>query len=292
MRTLRPTALFVLALVIPASLSAQQSASTAAATPPATDPQAAALVQRALAALTGGSPVTDVTMTGTVTANNGSTTQSGTITLVATVAGQSRVTVALPSGTWISTQDFAASPRTSTSIGSNGVAQDAAPEELMGPSPAWFYPALVIGAAVPNNYVTAYVDQETRNGSAVHHVAIWPQAASSSPIQSFQAVGQQVLTGPAPAQPLRPGQQELYLDSASLLPETLVFRVRGYRAKNSSPDLTRPVSLSEEVHFSDYRQVQGRVAAFHIQMSIAGISLMDIQLSSVSFNTGATVAAD
>ena len=48
----------------------------------------------------------------------------------------------------------------------------------------------------------------------------------------------------------------------------------------------------EEVRFSDYRNVQGRPAAFHIQTSMTlpiGALASDIQFSSVGFNTGATV---
>jgi len=256
--------------------------------------QATALLQRSLAALTGGAPVTDVTMTGTVTANNGSTTESGTITLVATATGQSQITLALPSASWVTTQNYAANPRTSTSAGSNGTTQDTAPEDLAGPSPAWFCPALVMAAAAPATYAASYLGQETRNGSAVQHVSFWPQA-SSSPTSPFLTAGQQVLTGPGPSLPLQIGQQELFIDSASLLPRELIIRLRGYRSAFNSSDPTHPTIptlVDEHVQFSDYRQVQGRLVSFHVQVFFGPVPAMDIQLASVNFNTGATIAAN
>jgi len=251
--------------------------------------QGASILQQSLAALTGGATVTDVTMTGTVTVLSGSTTASGTITLVGTVAGQSQLTLALPSGNWVTTENFATNPRTSSVAGPSGTTQDTAPEELMGPSPAWFCPVLVIiNAAVPNNFVVSYVGQETSNGSPAQHVAIWPQAVNSFPVSSG---GPQAPPGPSlPSS--RPGQQELYVNPSTFLPETLVLRVRGYGTKNSVPDPTQPMSLTEEVLFSNYQQVAGGVAAFHVQVLLGGTPLMDIQLSSVRFNTGVTVAAN
>jgi hypothetical protein len=51
----------------------------------------------------------------------------------------------------------------------------------------------------------------------------------------------------------------------------------------------------EQVTFSDYQQVQGREVALHIHTTFqAGLLTIvtDTQLSSVSFNTGAIVAAN
>jgi hypothetical protein len=265
---------------------AQALPAQTAAAPAASDPKAATILQQGLAAMTGGAPVADVTMRGTVTVYKGSAKESGTITMVATATGRSRTTTVLPSGTWVTIQDYSANPRTSVTKGPNGENDAAATQDLLGPSPAWFSPAMLIGAFAPQGFVASYVGQETRDGSLVHHVALWPQSANNSPPPSVQIAGQQLFTGPP-----RPGQHELYLDASSLLPQELVFRITGYRAKNGSPDLTRPMSAAENVRFSDHRQVPGGVAAFHIQMSIGGLTLMDIQLSSVSFNTGAAVAA-
>jgi hypothetical protein len=237
-------------------------------------------------------------MVGNVTVTTGGTaagptTAEGTITLVATAAGQSQITIVLPSGTWVTTENYATSPRTSSLTGPNGTTQDTAPEDLMGPNPAWFCPALLIGAIAPQTYVASYVGQETPNGSAVQHVSFWPQASNSS-TSSFLTAGQQVLTGPGPSLPPQMGQQELFIDSASMLPQELIIRIQGYRSDFNGSDPTHPTIptlVNERVQFSNYRQVQGQMVAFHIQVSFGLVPGMDIQLSSVNFNTGATIAA-
>jgi len=298
MRILRLAVLLFLCSLIPMSLSAQQSAPATPTSGPQSS-QAASLLQQSVAAMTGGASVTDVTMVGNVTVTTGATaagptTAEGTITLVTTAAGQSQITSVLPSGTWVTTENYATNPRTSTLTGPSGTAQDTAPEDLMGPSPAWFCPALLISVIAPQTYIASYVGQETHNGSAVQHVSFWPQA-SNSPTSSFLTTGQQVLTGPGPSLPLQIGQEELFVDSASLLPRELIIRIRGYRSAVNSSDPqnpTIPTLVDEHVEFSDYRQAQGRLVPFQIHVSIGPIPLMDIQLSSVNFNTGATIAAN
>jgi hypothetical protein len=83
MRAPRPALVLLPCVLIPASLSAQQS-TTPVPAPAASDPQAVALIQKALAALTGGAPVTDVTLTGTARRIAGSDDETGTATLKAT----------------------------------------------------------------------------------------------------------------------------------------------------------------------------------------------------------------
>ncbi len=96
MRRFRSGPLLLLCLICSVSASAQQSTSTSAA--PTSDPQAVALVHRSLAELTGGVAVTDVTLTGTAHRIAGSDDETGTATLEATSAGDSRVDLLFPSG--------------------------------------------------------------------------------------------------------------------------------------------------------------------------------------------------
>ena len=286
MRTSRPALLLFLCSLIPTSLCSQSSTQTG------TQAQASALLQQSLAAQTGGALVTDVTMAGTVTVTAGTNTQSGTITLVATAAGQSRVTFALPSGTWITTQNYAANPRTSTTSAPSDVTNNPAPEDLLGPHPAWFYPALIIGAGLQaNNYVTSQFGQEMHEGSTTQHVGIWPQ--SPVPIYSYQISGRIPLTMPTPEVPLYFGQQDLYLDPSSLYPLALVFRFRGSAAAGTtSAPASHPMYLPEEVRFANYQMVQGRPVALRVQVYVGNMLVDDIQVSSVNFNTGAVIAAN
>lgn len=290
MRTSRMLVLVSIFCFASADLSAQQTSSTGSGLQA---PQATSIIQRSLAAMTGGSLVTDVTMSGSVTVNNGSATQSGTITLVGTSAGQSQLTLTLPSGTWVTTENFASNPRTSSLSGPSGTNQSMSPEDLMGPSPAWFCPALLMSAAATQAFVASYVGQETRNGSAVHHISIWSQSANSTPIfSSTQNQGIQILSGHSQPSAFYPGQHELYLDTTTLLPQALILRFRGQRQTNTNLDVTQPIYIQQEIDFSNYQQVAGRSMPSHTQVRAGGIVLMDIQISSIAFNSGVTIAAN
>jgi len=267
MRYFRPGLLVFVFLLVSAFLSAQQSTT---APPP--------ILQQALAALTGGSPVTDVTMTGTITVTNASGTQSGTITMVATASGQSQVVLDLPAGRNTDIRNYSANPRTGSWTGPDGTSHAYAATELMGPSPAWFYPAFIVSSAVSPNCAASYVGQEIRQGATVQHVSITPNPAVFTPlpvIASLRSLPPHFVLG----------QNDLYLDPSSLLPTALV------RLISSRGPVWRRRYAPEEIRFSDYRTVEGRPAAFHIQAYLGSV-LMDTQLSSISFNTGAVIAAN
>lgn len=290
MRTSRTLFLVSIFCFVSGDLSAQQTTSASTGTQ---TPQAASIIQQSIAAMTGGTLITDVTMTGSVTVNNGSATQSGTVRLVGTAAGQSQLTLALPSGTWVTTENFAGNPRTSTLNGPSGTAQDTSPEDMMGPSPAWFCPALLMGAAATQKFAASYVAQESRNGSTVSHISIWPQSASTTPIYSSSPnQGVQILNGPSQPSTFYPGQHELYVDITTQLPQALILRFRGQRQANTNLDLTQPIYIQQEIDFSNYQQVAGRLMPFHTQVRAGGYVLMDIQISSIAFNSGVTIAAN
>src|ERR1039458_1626191 len=89
--------LLLLCPLIPVSLAAQVLTSTGPSSV-ASDPQAVSLLQKSLAAQTGGLPLTDVTLTGTARRIAGSDDETGTATLKATSAGDSRIDLSFPSG--------------------------------------------------------------------------------------------------------------------------------------------------------------------------------------------------
>ncbi|MGH9737341.1 MAG: hypothetical protein ACRD4X_01990 [Candidatus Acidiferrales bacterium] len=273
-------------LLVSVSLFAQQSASTA--NPTTSDPQAVAAMQNSVTVLTGSAPITNVTMSGTVTVNLGSSTAAGTITMTANAAGQSQITVALPSGNWVTTANYSANPRTSATTGPNGAVHNSASEEVMGPSPAWFCPALLINAATSANYVSSDRGQEVRNGSTVHHISIWPQSSANLLLFSSRTTGRQVLTGPNFSPPIHVGQEELYLDPSTALPQELDLPVRAYKEKNGTADLTQPIPAREVVQYSDYQNVRGHLVPLRINVSASGISITQVQVSSVQFNSQST----
>jgi len=129
---------------------------------PASDPQALAYAAQSIAAMSGSTAISDVTLTGTVTWNGGST-DTGTATLRALGTGESRMDLALTSGVRTEIRDA----RTGVQLG-----QWLAPNNTSGyfasqncwTDAVWFFPALGSLAAGPN-VVLSYIGQETRNGA-------------------------------------------------------------------------------------------------------------------------------
>src|SRR5262252_4829468 len=69
-----------------------------AQTPPTSDPQALSFANQSIAALTQGNVISDVTVSGNATWISGSDNQSGTATLYAKGAGESRIDLNLSGG--------------------------------------------------------------------------------------------------------------------------------------------------------------------------------------------------
>src|SRR5216683_7094811 len=126
---------------------------------PASDPQALALAALSVAALTGGTTISDVTLTGSVTWN-GTGSDTGTATLRALGTGESRIDLALTSGTRMEIRDA----QTGVPLG-----HWVAPNNSSGNYTAhncwtdavWFFPALG-SLAVGPNVVLSYIGQESR----------------------------------------------------------------------------------------------------------------------------------
>src|SRR5258707_682765 len=82
----------------------------AAKKPASSSPQALALLQKSLAALTGGQSITDVTLSGTARRIAGSDDESGSATLKALASGAGRMDLSLSSGQRSEVENFSATP--------------------------------------------------------------------------------------------------------------------------------------------------------------------------------------
>jgi hypothetical protein len=297
MRVLRVVCLVSIFCFAFLAASAQQSTPSSG---PQT-PQAASILQQAVTALTGGSPITDVTMTGTITmartpivpngastTATGVTTTAGTITYVATANGQGEAIVSFPSSTSTEIRSISGGTPTLIEVGTNGVSQAIQTQSAWSPHPAWFLPAFVLASGMSSpNYASSYIGPETWNGVAVQHVAVWLAPPSSAATGALSQLWQGA------------SQHDIYLDPASFLPVAMTFTVHPYDPTNPDraliPYRGNSLDRPEEVDFSDYQQIHGRPVALHLHSTMTlAIELVvtDIQISSVSFNTGATVAAN
>lgn len=228
--------------------------------PPASNPQAVAFAAQSIRALTGGATVSDVTLTGSVTWNGGET-DTGTATLRALGTGESRMDLALGSGTRTEIRDA----QTGTLLGHWTNPSNASGKfawHNCQTDATWFFPALGSLALGPN-VVLSYVGQETRDGESVQH------------LQSYIY---------QPNSPTMPGlttqlsSMDFYLDATTLLPSAVTF--------NTHPDNNALANLMTEVDFSNYQTMNGVAVPMHIQKYQQGNLMVDITLTSASFNSG------
>jgi len=254
-RFIRFAAVFL--LLIPRSTSAQTFA-------PGSDPQAVALASSAVAALTGGAVLRDVTLTGTVT-RNVTGPDSGTALLKALGTGESRVDLALSGGTRTEIRDGSTGISLGKWINPDGGTGTYSFHNTLT-DPVWFFPALGSLAASPN-IVLSYIDQETRNGVAVEHLRSYLLQNGQSPDPLMQ----------------RLSTMDFYLNASTLLPMSVIF--------TTHPDNNAIVSLPVEVDFSGYQTLEGVAVPMHIQRYLQGHLEDDIVVSTAAFNTGLSVSS-
>jgi hypothetical protein len=232
----------------------------AAQSPPASDPQALTLAAQSVAALTGGTTISDVTLTGTVTWN-GPGADDGTATLRALGTSESRIDLALTTGSRTEIRDS----QTGTPLGQwtnpNNTSGDFASQNCWTDA-VWFFPALG-SLAAGSNVVLSYIGQESRNGETVQHIQSYAYQPTSPPV------------GPTPQQL---STMDFYLDANSLLPVATVF--------NAHPDADASTNLAVEIDFSNYQRLSGVLVPLHIQKYSEGNLLVDVTVSGASFNTG------
>ena len=235
---------------------------------PVNDPQAVALLQRSVAAQTGVSLPTDVTLSGTVARNAGAE-DSGSATLKALAGGGSRWDLTLSSGPLSEVRTTSNGRPAGTWTGPDGVTHAMVTHNLWTPS-AWFFPVFAEAQVLSNSvYTVTYVGQETRDSGSVQHVRASIPATDAS---DANATLTQHLS-----------QVEIYLDASSLLPVSMIYSIH--------PDKNAGLDIPVEVRFSDFRAVNNATVPFHVQQYIQFGLALDIQVQTVTFNSGATAAA-
>ena len=286
MRVPRPLVLLLACLVVPASLRAQESTTTPT---PTSDPQAVALVQRSLAALTGGVAVTDVSLTGSAHRIAGSDDETGTASLQASAAGDSRVDLSFASGSRIEIRNHSALPlpgslppgvpasvaQTPQPVGewidSDGAPHAMSSHNIMTAAP-WFFPALALEEiATSQNYVLSYIGTETHNGAVVLHVSAYEQFPQSAPSPAIAQMIQHL------------SRMDFYLDPNSLLPVALDF--------TEHPDNDGLIDIPVETRFSGYQAMNGVVVPTHVETFLNNGLALELQFTNAAFNSGLSASA-
>jgi hypothetical protein len=251
----RPAFVTVFAILLLPYCSSAQSQ-------PPSDPQAVAYASQSIAALTGGTSISDITLTGNVTWTGSAASESGTATLLALGTSESKMTLALPDGTRTEIRDSSTGTAQGQWISESGASGLFAPQNTMTDA-VWFYPALGSLAAGPN-VVLSYVGLETRNGESVQHIQSY--IFQSAPSGGGGPTAQQLST------------IDFYLDATTLLPSATVF--------DAHPDNNASSNIVIEVDFSNYQTISGVNVPMHIQKSSQGSILIDLTVTGASFNSG------
>jgi len=230
--------------------------------PPASDSQAVTLAQKSVAALTGGVSISDVALSGNAIWTTGPDTETGTATLSALGIGESRIDLALPSGTRTEIRDAS----TGTPLGKWVVPSGTSGKFVFHncqTDAAWFYPALG-SLAGGRNVVFSYIGQESRNGATVQHIRsyVYPSVQFIGATPNFQQLS----------------TEDFYLDVTTFLPVALTF--------SAHPDSDTSRNILVEINFLDYQAVNGVTVPMHIQKYMGGTLLMDLTVSRAAFNTG------
>jgi len=219
----------VLLVLFGACLLYAQTAAT-----PLSDPQATAIAQQSIAALTGGQPVSDISLGANVTWLAGSDDVTGTGSLQAKGPSESRLDLSLgdssrteiralsdgfPTGTW------ATGGATPQPIAIHNSWTDA----------AWFFPALSsLGQSTNPDFVFSYIGQEQHGSVNTQHIRAY-QILPQDTKNLFQVP--------------RLSTTDIYLDSSSFLPVAITFKVH--------PDNDMKTDIPTEVRLANYQLVNG-----------------------------------
>jgi hypothetical protein len=234
----------------------------------ASSPQATALLQQSLAALSGSTSITDVTLSGAAERIAGSDNESGTAVIKALVGTGTRIDLALPSGARNETRNTAAVPFVGSWSGPDGVVHSIVDFNLVA-DPGWF-PAFTLAsfASSPNTILTN-LGQETKNGSAVIHIA------ASFQFSGYSAQGAAFLN--------HLSETQIYLDAKTLLPVAIAF--------NTHPDGNSLIDVPVELDYSNYQLVNGAQIPFHVQRLINNSLVLDLQFNSALLNSGLSASS-
>jgi hypothetical protein len=259
-------AVVVLSLVSLASSFAFPQTTTAASAPASTaGSQVLTLLQQSLATMTGGIPVSDVSLSGTASRFVGPDQQAGNFILEAKGLEESKISLSLSGQSLAEVHNFSDGAPVGSSTGSDGKVHELAAHNCFSDA-AWFFPPLssLAAALAGGNTNAALIGPETVNGIAVLHVRIWqsvasPDAAAVKAIAHLSAM-------------------DWYLNATSALP--LAVRFTTHPPENASADL--PV----EIRFADYRPINGVLVPFHIQKLFNGGLMLDLTITSAAVNSG------
>lgn len=220
---------------------------------------AATILAKASAALTGGAPVTTAVQTGTVAYSAGSDEETGPVELETADYFDSKLLMHLSGGDRLEILHQNAGAW----AGADAVRHAQAMHNALTSAP-WFFPALLVNGWIADaSFSVTSVGLEQRNGISVQHLhcvrvlAGQADATTAAMIQTATAM-------------------ELYLDNATFLPIALEY--------NAHPDANELQNIPVRIEYGSYGAAGSGNTPYHIQKYLQGTLLLDIAVSEVALN--------
>lgn len=227
--------------------------------PPASDPMAVSLAQKSVATLTGGAPISDVTLNANVISVIGSDYDTGTATLSAKGLSESRVDLNLSGGTRSDVRNSASGVPAGAWERNGGTATPYAFHNCLTDA-SWFFSALSSLTQTSNpSFVFKYIGPEQHGGLNTLHIQVFQSVTKPASLRHISTV-------------------DFYLDPVSSLPLATAFAVH--------PDFDAGTDIPIEVRFANYQTIRGVQVPFHVQQSLNGSVSLDLNVTSVALNAG------
>lgn len=250
--------LSLFAVIVTSALAQTATTSASAST---SDPQAITLATKSVLAMTGGTPVSDATLTASITRIAGSDNETGSATLYAKGTSESRVDLNLSDGTQSEARTSSQGVPSGQWKKDTGAVTSSAQHNCWTDA-AWFFPALSSLTQFANpQFIFSYIGQEQHNGLSTVHIRVT-----------------QLLPGDTSKLNLsRLSTEDFYLDPTSFLPLAVAF--------NAHPDNDMMRNIPEEIRFANYQSVNGVQVPLHVQELLNGSLLMDVIVNNANINT-------
>ena len=221
-----------------------------------------AIITQLSQAISGGLPVTKISLSGTATVYAGSITDTGSASLYADLTGKVTTQLSLDK-LGARTETLTAGPLSPCSYsGADGVSHIGNGLNCWRPT-AWFFPALSLQ---PSSILTAVSTSDLGRGlvggSTYRHLQ------SQLVMPSLNAA--------AASQLAKESTADIGLDTTSFLPAVMTYTTR--------PDSGAATLLLVAVHYSNYQNVSGVQIPFHIERYVNGSLQLSITLSSAQIN--------
>jgi hypothetical protein len=226
-----------------------------------TTTQASTTLSQALAALSGSTTVSDITLTGTAQRIAGSDSETGSVTYQA-VSIANRLDLNLSGGTWSEIRNATSGPAGNW-IGPDGSVHEIAQHNL-ATDPGWFPIFTISNVLSATNGVLTYVGPETKNGASVIHLQSSQQVSTDTLFQHLT-------------------QMDIYLDASTLLPVALDF--------NTHADSNDLLDIPVEFRFANYTSIGSLNIPFHIQKYFNGSLSLDVQFQQATLNSGLSASS-